>query len=69
MSEWSAGGLRLHIRHGRAAGLSETDARTEEQRPEQEVGEGQDDVEIAVHVAMVQEMVAVKAKKMPERSM
>ena len=60
-----SGHLRLHIGHRRAGRLHEACLRAENQGAEQEVGERKDDVEILVHVAVMQEMVAVEFSKPP----
>jgi hypothetical protein len=52
----------LDIRDGVAFGLLEMNLGTEQQRAENEVGEGENDVEIFVHVAVMEEMVAVEAE-------
>ena len=54
---------RLDIGHGLATRLGKFYLRAQQQRAEAEVGEGQHNVEILVHVAVVQDVVAVEAEE------
>lgn len=55
-----SGHFRLHVRDGGTGGLHEIRLRAHNQGAEAEISEGEDDVEILVHVAVVQEVVAVE---------
>ena len=58
-------GDRLHIRHRRAFRLFEMRFRTGHESAEAEIGDGENHVEIFVHVAVVQQMVAIQAAEPP----
>ena len=52
-------GFRLNIRNGRSAGLIERDLGAQQQGAEAKVCKGEDDIEILVHVTVMQQMMAV----------
>lgn len=54
---------RLHIGHRRASGLRKADLRPQHQGTQAQVGQGQHDIEIFVHVAVVQQVMVVEAVK------
>jgi hypothetical protein len=60
-----AGMARLHIRHGDAARLGEFYFRAQQQSAEAQIGDGHDDVEIFVHVTVMQKMMAIETIKNP----
>ena len=57
---WRCG---LNIRNGGAPGLPKRDFGTGQQSPQQQISEGKNDIEVAIHVAMMEQMVAVEAEE------
>ena len=54
---------RLNIRNVRSGSLCKFDLGPEHQRAQQEIGQWADDVEVSVHVAMVQQVMSIQAEK------
>ena len=58
-------GFGLDVRDGGAGGLFEMDLGTEDQSPQKKVGQRENDVEILVHVAVMEQVMAIEAEENP----
>lgn len=55
--------LRLHVWHRGSIGLFERNRRAGNQGSHEEIGQGQDHIQILAHVAMMKEVMAIEAEK------